>query len=77
MTRSNVVLALYAVGAAVIVITVAYVINQYFGEADAYDELRGSFDTLTAGLSFLRDLALGVGLGVLIMAFGWYLDRGR
>lgn len=77
MTRNNVVLALYAVGLALIVVTIAYVVNQYFGEPEAFDSTRSGFDTLTAVLSLLRDLLLGVGLGLLIASFGWYLDRGR
>ena len=76
MTRASVARGLYAVGTAVIVISLAYVINHYFGAPDEWDNMRSSFDTLTAVLEVLRDLALELGLGVLILAFGWYVDRG-
>ena len=65
MTRARVAMGLYAVGTAVVVISVAYVINHYFGEPDEWNNWR-SFNTLTAVLEVMRDLALELGLGALL-----------
>ena len=78
MTRGNIVNALYASGALVIVVAIAFTINTYFGDPDQWDRLRGGFNTLTAFLALLRDLVvLGVGIGGLIIAIGWLLDTNR
>jgi hypothetical protein len=75
--RAGVVNGLYLLGLAVLVIGVAWAINQYFGEPEAYDSIEAGSNNLTAGLSLVRDLViLGVGLAAPLLGLGWHIDRG-
>lgn len=75
--RGSVVNGLYLLGLAVLLVGVAWAINQYFGKPEAYDSIESGSDNLTAGLSFVRDLViLGVGLAAPLLGLGWYVARG-
>jgi hypothetical protein len=75
--RAGVANGLYLLGLAVLVIGVAWAINQYFGKPEDYDRIEAGSNNLTAGLSFVRDLViLGVGLAAPLLGLGWHIDRG-